>query len=73
MNVKILDIALGTLPFGKLFQYADLCRFVAEPALVAAPPVQVMSLSMLAADAGAQSALWSDVKNPLFNAQKRTT
>ena len=69
MNVKILDIALGTLPFGKLFQYADLCRFVAEPALVAAPPVQVMSLSMLAADTSAQAALWSDVKNPLFNAQ----
>jgi serine/threonine-protein kinase HipA len=69
MNVRILDIALGTRSFGKLFQYADLCRFVAEPALVAAPPDQVLSLSMLAADGAAQSALWSDVKNPLFNAQ----
>jgi serine/threonine-protein kinase HipA len=69
MNVKILDIALGTQPFGKLFQFADLCRFVAEPALVASPPAQVLSLSMLAADGAAQSALWSDVRNPLFNAQ----
>ncbi|MGJ7578740.1 type II toxin-antitoxin system HipA family toxin [Variovorax sp. RHLX14] len=69
MNVKILEIALGTQPFGKLFQFADLCRFVAEPALIAAPPAQVLSLSMVAADTAAQSALWSDVRNPLFNAQ----
>ncbi|MDM0089103.1 MULTISPECIES: type II toxin-antitoxin system HipA family toxin [unclassified Variovorax] len=69
MNVKILEIALGGRPFGQLFQYADLCRFVADPALIAAPPAEVLSLSMVAADASAQSALWSDVKNPLFNAQ----
>lgn len=69
MNVKILEIALGERPWGKLFQYADLCRFVAEPALAAEPPPQVLSLSMLAADPGAQAALWRDVKNPLFNAQ----
>jgi serine/threonine-protein kinase HipA len=69
MNVKILEIALGGRPFGQLFQYADLCRFVAEPAIVAVPPAEVLSLSMLAADGAAQSALWNDVKNPLFNAQ----
>ena len=69
MNVKILEIALGEQVFGKLFQYADLCRFVAEPAVVAEPPSQVMSLSMLATDRAAQSALWRDLKNPLFNAQ----
>nr|WP_278874389.1 HipA N-terminal domain-containing protein [Variovorax paradoxus] len=69
MNVKILEISLGARRFGKLFQYADLCRFVAEPELVAAPPPEVLSLSMVASDPSAQSALWSDVKNPLFNAQ----
>ena len=69
MNVKILEISLGTRRFGKLFQYADLCRFVAEPELVAAPPAEVLSLSMVASDAATQSALWADVKNPLFNAQ----
>ncbi|MEJ7688655.1 MAG: type II toxin-antitoxin system HipA family toxin [Variovorax sp.] len=69
MNVKILEIALGAQRFGKLFQYADLCRFVAEPDVVAQPPAQVMSLSMLAPDRPAQAALWQDVKNPLFNAQ----
>lgn len=69
MNVKILEISLGARHFGKLFQYADLTRFVAEPELVAAPPREVLSLSMLAGDAASQSALWSDVKNPLFNAQ----
>ncbi|NVM88110.1 serine/threonine-protein kinase HipA [Variovorax sp. SG517] len=69
MNVKILEISLGSRSFGKLFQYADLCRFVAEPELVANPPAEVLSLSMLASDPAAQSALWSDVKNPLFNAQ----
>ncbi|MEP6721383.1 MAG: type II toxin-antitoxin system HipA family toxin [Variovorax sp.] len=69
MNVKILDIALGGRPFGKLFQYADLCRFVAEPALVADPPPEVLSLSMLANDRVVQAALWGDLKNPLFNGQ----
>ncbi len=69
MNIKILEISLGTQRFGKLFQYADLSRFVAEPALVASPPPQVLSLSMLASDPAGQSGLWSDVKNPLFNAQ----
>ncbi|MDO9402170.1 MAG: type II toxin-antitoxin system HipA family toxin [Polaromonas sp.] len=69
MNVKILEISLGARRFGKLFQYADLCRFVAEPELVANPPPEVLSLSMVASDPAAQSALWSDVKNPLFNAQ----
>ena len=69
MNVKILEIALGARRFGKLFQYADLCRFVAEPEIVAAPPAEVLSLSMVANDAASQAALWSDVKNPLFNAQ----
>ncbi|WP_225783158.1 type II toxin-antitoxin system HipA family toxin [Xenophilus sp. Marseille-Q4582] len=69
MQVKILDIALGGRLWGKLFQYGDLCRFVAEPALVAQPPAQVLSLSMLAQDQAAQSALWADVRNPLFNAQ----
>jgi serine/threonine-protein kinase HipA len=69
MNVKILEISLGARRFGKLFQYADLCRFVAEPELVAAPPPEVLSLSMVASDPSAQAALWSDVKNPLFNAQ----
>lgn len=69
MQVKILDIALAGRLWGKLFQYGDLCRFVAEPALVAQPPDEVLSLSMLAQDAAAQSALWADVRNPLFNAQ----
>lgn len=69
MQVKILDIALAGRLWGKLFQYGDLCRFVPEPALVAQPPAEVLSLSMLAQDAGAQSALWADVRNPLFNAQ----
>jgi serine/threonine-protein kinase HipA len=69
MNVKILEISLGARRFGKLFQYADLCRFVAEPELVASPPPEVLSLSMVASDPPTQSALWSDVKNPLFNAQ----
>lgn len=69
MQVKILDIALAGRLWGKLFQYGDLCRFVAEPALVAQPPAEVLSLSMLAQDAAAQSALWADVRNPLFNAQ----
>jgi len=69
MNVKILEIALAGRRWGKLFQYGDLCRFVAEPAIVASPPEPVLSLSMLANDAAAQSALWADLKNPLFNAQ----
>ncbi|RYF74855.1 MAG: type II toxin-antitoxin system HipA family toxin, partial [Comamonadaceae bacterium] len=69
MQVKILDIALAGRLWGKLFQYGDLCRFVAEPALVAQPPADVLSLSMLAQDEAAQSALWADVRNPLFNAQ----
>jgi serine/threonine-protein kinase HipA len=69
MNVKILEIALGEQPFGKLFQYADLCRFVADPAIAAQPPAAALSLSMLATDRPAQAALWRDIKNPLFNAQ----
>lgn len=69
MNVKILEIALAGRRWGKLFQYGDLCRFVAEPAIVASPPEAVLSLSMLASDAATQSALWADLKNPLFNAQ----
>jgi len=69
MNVKILEIALAGRRWGKLFQYGDLCRFVAEPGVAAEPPPQVLSLSMLASDAAAQSALWADVRNPLFNAQ----
>ncbi|AMM26420.1 type II toxin-antitoxin system HipA family toxin [Variovorax sp. PAMC 28711] len=69
MNVKILEISLGARRFGKLFQYADLCRFVAEPALAADPPLEVLSLSMVAGDVAGQSGLWRDVKNPLFNAQ----
>jgi serine/threonine-protein kinase HipA len=54
MNVKILEISLGTRRFGKLFQYADLCRFVAEPELIAAPPQEVLSLSMVASDPATQ-------------------
>lgn len=69
MNVKILEISLGARRFGKLFQYADLCRFVAEAEIVVDPPAEILSLSMLASDPATQSALWSDVKNPLFNAQ----
>lgn len=69
MNVKILEISLGGQRFGKLFQYADLVRFVADTELVTSPPREVLSLSMLATDMPSQSALWRDIKNPLFNAQ----
>jgi serine/threonine-protein kinase HipA len=67
MNVRVLAITLGGQAWGHLFQYGDLCRFVALPGLPAEQAV--LSLSMLAAEPAAQMALWADVKNPLFNAQ----
>ena len=47
MNVKILESSLGAHRVGKLFQDADLCRFVAEPELIASPPPGVLSLSSI--------------------------
>ena len=84
MNVRVLAITLHGRPWGQLFQFGDLCRFVALPGLGLRGDEPVLSLSMLAqrpvaavaatgvlslAPAAAQAALWADVQNPLFNAQ----
>jgi serine/threonine-protein kinase HipA len=72
MNVKALGVFVGDQRVGVLFQYAldgvqVINRFVADEAFAALANAPIVSLSMLAADAAAQRALWADVRSTLFN------
>lgn len=72
MNVKALGIFIGSERVGVLFQYVlgeahVVNRFVADDAFAARANAPVVSLSMLADDALAQRALWSEINATLFN------
>jgi serine/threonine-protein kinase HipA len=73
MRIRALSIHLGTaLEVGTLFQFGDptmnvTTRFVASERFIRIKPAPTLSLSFLAADADAQSALWRDVRAPAFN------
>lgn len=74
MHVKVLQIFLGSVPVGKLFQYANgtslpVTRFVADEDFIArCRTAPMLSLSMLADDPEQQASFWHDVtRNPAFN------
>jgi serine/threonine-protein kinase HipA len=70
MNVKALEILLGTTRVGVLFKYGDdnpIIRFVADDAFAYLADAPTLSLSMVADDAEAQRALWANVTAKVFN------
>lgn len=72
MNVKALEIYIGELRAGVLFQYAQegtqtINRFVADRALIENPQAPTISLSYLAETAEEQALLWQDYRSPVFN------
>ena len=72
MNVKALEIRIGSLRAGILFQYAaegaqPINRFVVDRAWVDDPQAPTISLAFLAASREEQRLLWQDYRNPAFN------
>ena len=72
MNVKALEIRLGSLRAGILFQYAaegaqPINRFVADSEWIDNPQAPTVSLAFLAASKEEQRLLWQDYHNPAFN------
>ncbi len=72
MNVKTLEIRIGTQRIGVLFQYAPegapmINRFVADPAFIERDDAPLVSLSFLAASTREQHLFWQDFNNPAFN------
>ncbi len=69
MNVKALEILVGALRIGVLFQYAQegapvINRFVADPAFIEVEDPPVLSLSYQADE---QALFWRDIGGPQFN------
>ena len=74
MNVKALEIRIGALRAGVLFQYAQegapvVNRFVADPAFIETREPPLVSLSYLAATPQEQPLLWRDYRSARFNGQ----
>lgn len=72
MNVKILEIRIGSERIGVLFQYAPegaqtINRFVVDQAFAERRNAPLVSLSFLAASEHEQHLFWQDVTNPAFN------
>lgn len=72
MNVKILEIRIGDLRAGILFQYAQegaptINRFVADRALIDNTQAPTISMSFLADTEVDQALLWQDYRSPAFN------
>jgi serine/threonine-protein kinase HipA len=72
MNVKALDILLGTRRIGVLFQYAlapdqVVNRFVADDDFARDPKQETLSLVFRADDPEAQAAFWAGVSGPQLN------
>lgn len=72
MNVKALEIRIGQLRAGVLFQYAQegaqtINRFVADRTLIDNAQAPTISLSYLAESEQDQALLWQDYRSPLFN------
>jgi serine/threonine-protein kinase HipA len=72
MNVRALEIFLGSTAVGLLFQYGErtghpTLRFVAHDAFAARADPPTLSLSMLADQPEAQRALWANIAAPVFN------
>ena len=72
MNVKILEIRIGTLRVGVLFQYAPegaqtINRFVADQAFIELKTAPLLSLAYEAASEEEQRLFWQDFKSPVFN------
>lgn len=72
MNVKALEIRIGELRAGVLFQYAQegaqtINRFVADRALIENAQAPTISMSYLAETKEDQALLWQDYRSPAFN------
>lgn len=72
MNVKALEIRIGELRAGVLFQYAQegaqtINRFVADRALIENAGAPTISMSYLADTEEDQALLWQDYRSPVFN------
>lgn len=72
MNVKALEIRLGKLRIGVLFQFAPahaatINRFVADEAFINTIQQPTLSLSMLSDSPQDQALLWRDFQSTLFN------
>jgi serine/threonine-protein kinase HipA len=72
MTIKVLEIRIGELKAGILFQYAQgdgqtINRFVADQALIDNTQPPTISLSYLAKNSTDQALLWRDYRSPLFN------
>ncbi|WP_159912031.1 type II toxin-antitoxin system HipA family toxin [Pantoea sp. 18069] len=72
MNVKALEIMLGTRRVGVLFQYPlshdhTVNRFVADDDFASDPQQEILSLSYKAGDPQAQAAFWRAIGSAQFN------
>lgn len=72
MHVKALEIRLGPVRVGVLYQFEAVDatvrhRFVADDAFARLDPAPVLSYSMLADNPSAQTALWAELSQPMFN------
>lgn len=72
MNVKALEIRIGMLRAGVLFQYVQegaqtINRFVADRALIENAHAPTLSMSYVADTPEDQKLLWQDYRSPLFN------
>lgn len=72
MNVKALEIRIGSLRAGVLFQYAQegaqvINRFVADRTLIENPQAPTISMSYLASSEEDQRLLWQDYRSPILN------
>lgn len=72
MNIKALEIRIGELRAGVLFQYEldtkqTVNRFVADQPLIDNPQAPTISLSYVADNPEDQALLWQDHRSPLFN------
>lgn len=72
MNVKVLEIRIGSARAGVLFQYAPegappINRFVADRTWIADAQAPTISLAFRAATPEEQVLLWHDYSNPAFN------
>src|SRR5690554_5216177 len=74
MNVKALEIRIGAVRAGVLFQYAPegaptVNRYVADQRFMERADAPTLSLSYLAATPEDQALLWRDYRAPRFNGQ----
>ncbi|MCD8494347.1 MAG: type II toxin-antitoxin system HipA family toxin [Burkholderiaceae bacterium] len=74
MNIKALEIRIGELRAGVLFQYQQhdgqtVNRFIADKTLADNQQAPTISLSYVAENPEDQALLWQDHRSPLFNGQ----